>query len=208
MVHPVDAVLRNYVTPVTKAAGFRKRGRKYRLAGDNGDLVILEFDAMSDPGVFAVDFVMVPLSYWDWVTRNELDPPVPDVEGAVVRYDFTPPVEVAHRFRAGPPFSWRWVIDPADEGARCGTLLASTLSARLPLMRRLLDRETVLQEACDPASGVGRLRSRELLTLFLRIDAVDLGGLEELLSDLDSTQPNREGIAEWARRRVAARLAS
>lgn len=205
MANPVDTVIGRYVTPVMKPAGFRKKGRSYRLTGDNGDLIIVEFDVRSEPGVFAVDFVMVPLSRWDWLNRNDLGLSAPGAGAGVVRCDIVPPQHVAHRFRAGPPFSYRWVVDQADEGTRCGTALADALKDRLPLMRQLLDRETVLREASDPDSDIRRLISKELLTLFLRIDAVDATGLEDLLARLEPDQPNRESIVDWARTRVAER---
>lgn len=206
MTHPVDAMLRQYVTPVMKAAGFRKKGRQYRLTGGSGDLVILEFDAMRhEVGVFGVDFVAVPLPCCDWLHRNEPGFVAPDVWGGVVRCDIQPPPEASRR----PRFQGRWLVDPADEGARCGTALTTALAERyVPVMQRLLDRETVLREALDPESEVNRLWAPGMLTLFLRIDTVDKAGAEELLAGVSPDTPNREAVLEWARRRVAARTAS
>ncbi|SDO17477.1 hypothetical protein SAMN05216259_10822 [Actinacidiphila guanduensis] len=83
--------------------------------------------------------------------------------------------------------------------------LTAALKEQLPLMRRLLDRETVLREAGDPASEVHPLLPMDLLSLFLRIDAVDAAGLEKLLTAVDPTTPNLYALADWARVRVAAR---
>jgi hypothetical protein len=83
--------------------------------------------------------------------------------------------------------------------------LTAALKEQLPLMRRLLDRETVLREAGDPASEVHALLPEDLLSLFLRIDAVDAAGLEKLLAAVDPTTPNLDALADWARARVAAR---
>ncbi|WP_143031712.1 hypothetical protein [Actinacidiphila guanduensis] len=205
MANPVDVMLRGSVTPLMRSAGFRKAGRRYRLTAGNGDLVILEFEVRSTLGVFAVDYVMVPLSHWDWVNRNDLGLPAPDVGAGVVRCDIAPPVQVAAQFSEGPTFSYRWIVDEADEGTRCAVALTAALKEQLPLMRRLLDRETVLREAGDPASEVHPLLPMDLLSLFLRIDAVDAAGLEKLLTAVDPTTPNLYALADWARVRVAAR---
>jgi hypothetical protein len=60
------------------------------------------------------------------------------------------------------------VIDPVGEGARCGTAVAAVAAALedlVPVVQRLLDRETIPRKASEPASPVRRLVSKELLTL-------------------------------------------
>ncbi|MEU9341670.1 hypothetical protein AB0D74_10660 [Streptomyces sp. NPDC048278] len=62
--NPLDTLVKQYVTPVVKAAGFARKGGRFRLDAPNGDHAFLQIDAHPvDPlqVVFEASFWMVPL---------------------------------------------------------------------------------------------------------------------------------------------------
>ena len=64
MAHPLDAMLRHYVMPVFKEAGYTKAGRVYRLAAENEDCAIFDVYATenvaSDKIGFGVRYGIAP----------------------------------------------------------------------------------------------------------------------------------------------------
>ncbi|MEU6405234.1 hypothetical protein [Streptomyces sp. NPDC046985] len=212
--NPLDMLIRQYAAPVMKAAGFTKKGRKFRLTAPNGDCALLEFDTHAvDPEkfVFDVTFFMVPLSHWEFTYRqyrqsDEMH--APDASGALARCPVMPPPDVAWWPDEGMPFRSRWAFSEPETRDVCGQRLARVLADEaIPRVVRLLDRRALLEEILTAPDGdLMRIRSRRMTEIILRIDDDPVADLTALL---DGTEVNDwdKPIIIWARERLSQRAA-
>ncbi|MFG2994518.1 DUF4304 domain-containing protein [Streptomyces sp. NPDC048257] len=207
----MDALIREYVTPVAKAAGFRKNGRTFWMAGSRQDYVLFGFQVYAvDPEavVFDVEFHAVPEPYWDWLNRGQQPAgKVPNSSGALMTGRFIPPASVAHRPGDGMPFRARWALRPGEEQT-CGRVLAETLSTEsLPRIQPLVDRAHLLEVVQSRDVSLMKRMTPTLREIVLRIDDIPAPDLADLLAAAESSGAPAAFVL-WARERRAAREGS
>jgi hypothetical protein len=206
-----DRMVREYVTPVLREAGFASRGRTFRLGAGSGDEAIVSLRRAGGRGdrvEFHVDLGVVVVPYWDWlghVFSRPADRVPTDTDGLWrSRLDAPPAV----RADAGPWTRNLWLLAGPDQVPACGAALAEVLRAEaVPLLTRLLDRGEFLALSRDPDRPLGTdLGPAELMLL------VDAGPSAELVAEIaryesldPETYPYAGRLAAWARDRAAAR---
>ncbi|MFF8267578.1 DUF4304 domain-containing protein [Streptomyces sp. NPDC016562] len=207
---PLDLLVKQYVAPVMKAAGYKKSGRTFRLIAGNGDQAVLGFARhYVDPeaAVFEVGYRIVPAPYREWIHRHSAigDTRAPVAFGpAVLAGSVTPPTQAAHAPDSPMPFRERWALRE-DNGLTCGEALATVLhDEAVPQIAHLLDRRNLLQECRHPALPVVRLVPLTRVEILLRVDDAPHEEIESLLADVQLASPHDEFIT-WTRRRLAAR---
>ncbi|MFC8519079.1 hypothetical protein [Streptomyces sp. NPDC057257] len=209
--NPLDTLIREYVVPVMKAAGFAKKGRSFRLTAPHGDTAVVLVDADAvDPEkyVFDVSAWMVPLPYWEFLHREFTKTSVPNASGALATFPVVPPRGVAHQPDDDGHFRNRWAFAEPDTRDVCGRELARVLTEdAIPRMVRLLDRRTLLEETrTNPNDGLVRLKDEVISRIVLRVDDDPVGDLTALIdkAEADGLFPP---FATWARERLARRTA-
>ncbi|MDX3540658.1 DUF4304 domain-containing protein [Streptomyces sp. MB09-01] len=212
-VTPLNLLVKQHVAPVMKAAGFKRSGRTFRLAADNGDQAVLGFARHyvdPDAAVFEVAYGIVPAPYWEWINRHSVggDGRAPLAFGpAVMSGSVVPPPHAAHAPEAGMPFRARWALR-ADNSLVCGQALATVLhDETVPQIVRLLDRGNLLQEFRHPALPVVRLVPLTRAEILLRVDDAPSEEVESLLAHLQPAGPG-DDFATWTRRRLSTRNGS
>lgn len=210
MAHPLDVMLREYVAPVMRAAGFSRSGREYRLPAGNGDCAVLDVDVRGTRLAHVVGFyvtmgIVIP-PFTDWVYRNQKPPGgrSPGLECAFVQGAVVPPPRVRHGVADAVTGS-HWGFDPSDD-AVCGQALAEVLSAEaIPTMRRLLDRDELLAEVRNRKSRVfGRMTQLERLEIILFVDDGPVDEVVRRLPVVEELSP-QDNFIEWVRARLARR---
>lgn len=209
--NPLDVLIRRYVVPVAKAAGCSKSGRTFRLVADNGDQAIFGFATHSvDPEmvVFEVNWHIVPLPYWEWITRQHAGAKKPDSSGALVTGRIIPPPEAAHRADEDLPFRARWAFPYEGSDEICGLALERALREEaLPRMRHLLDRSNLLEVV--RGTDVSLMTRMDPLRgeIVLRVDsdpAEEVGALIDQEEEVGGFPP----FVQWARQRLAQRISN
>jgi hypothetical protein len=156
MAHPLDTMLRSYVTPVLKEAGYTKAGRIYRLAAKNGDYAIFDLytteNVASDKIGFGARFGIAPRTMVAWHRRDAGDPfdRPPGIENELLIIELIPPEESSYPLSYEQMFGSNWRLDAADEGRACGEALRAAVINTVPLIRSLLDRNALLAEIRKP----------------------------------------------------------
>jgi hypothetical protein len=233
-VDPIGMVLKGYVTPLLAANGFTKIGATYRLAGRNGDQVLIEArresGSSAEEGRFFVNLAAVPHPRWEFMRfcypKQRLGQPgvVDGVLGLRLRTDvnevgywYDPRPESwsrAWRPGSGPRPRWssdEWLVRGAEGVAICGPVLAAALrDEALPLLLSLLDRQVFLARIRDQASSFPQgTRVAAWTELFLLIDDGPSDELEAQIARVEAWEaehPDRpHSLVTWARQRLAAR---
>ncbi len=233
--NPLDAVLKDYVTPVMRAAGFKKSGRLYRLRADNGDYAMLDVWSRGINAFGSIAFGLMPcwatVPYVAWRRHLERDngdevpgseyairgemvaPPEEFWEGIgskphmeLVRQTTLPPEMVA-RLEGLPPSSDPvWALNPSRGLDSGGKALAQRLeSVTVPMLKRLLDRSELLKESELPRE-VSVLDGTDRREVLGVVLRVDDAPPAEVLAYLETLPHDFESLADWARSRLAARL--
>ncbi|XDV68282.1 hypothetical protein AB5J51_37815 [Streptomyces sp. R33] len=205
----MDSLIREYVAPAAKSAGFRKKGRGFwTVGGRRLDYALLTFQVYAvDPEatVFDVEFHAAPEPYWDWVYRGHQPVgKVPDSSGALVTGRVVPPPSVAHRPDEGMPFRTRWAMRPEGEDA-CGRALAETLSAKvLPRIQLMTDRAHLLDVVRSGDMSLMKRMTPLLREIVLRIDDITAIDLDALVAEAEASRVP-VGFIDWVheRRRAA-----
>ncbi|GGQ22142.1 hypothetical protein GCM10010215_53400 [Streptomyces virginiae] len=208
---PLSALIREHVTPVANAAGFRRTGRTFWMAGSRLDYVLFGFQVYAvDPVavVFDVEFHAVPDPYRDWLNRGQQPPgKVPNSSCALMTGRCIPPASVAHSPDGRLPFRTRWALRPGEE-ATCGRVLAETLSTEsLPHIQLLLDRAHLLEVARSRDGYLMKRMTPILREIVLRIDDISAPELAGLLAAAEASGAP-PAFAHWARERHAAQKGS
>jgi hypothetical protein len=210
LMNPLDALIRQYVGPVAKASGFSKSGRIFRLVADNGDQALLGFSTHAvDPSmvVFDVNFFMVPVPYWGWITRQHpTETRAPDSSGALVTCRVMPPPQAAHRPDEKGSFRSRWAFDAEGSGEVCGRALGQTLrDETFPRMRHWLDRANLLDAVRSSDVPMMRRMDPLMREIVLRIDDAPGKDVNELLAAAEAANVLNAFVV-WARQRLASRV--
>ena len=204
--NPLDALIRKYVAPVMKEAGFRRKGLEFRLS--NGDSAILGFsrDVVDlDSTVFLVDIFAIPKEYWEWQNRHEVDAGIPDRGDAMARGSLIPPREVAYSPDEQMPFRARWAFSDVNSEEACGLALADELRTNaIPRLRGFLRRENLLLEMRDPDSDLGKRMTSRMREIILQLDSGDVQEVYSLLLEAEAVG-EFPAFIQWARDRVALR---
>lgn len=207
----LSGLIREYVRPVMKEAGFTNKGRVFRWEGECGDCLLMDFQAHAvDPlrYVFDVSFWIVPLVHWEFVNRQYTDLPEPDVSGALATYRVMPPPRFAYQVDPEGDFASRWAFEKLEARDACGEELAARLrSEELPRVMRLLDHKMLWKGVKgNPGGPLLRLRGYAQTEILLCIDDAPVG---EVASMIDRAEKKGEfpSFVVWARRRLQQRCA-
>ncbi|MFF0450276.1 hypothetical protein ACFYT4_28490 [Streptomyces sp. NPDC004609] len=209
---PLDLLVKQYVAPVMRDAGFKRSGRTFRLVADNGDQAVLGFARQHidpDADVFDVGYRIVPAPYWEWINRQhwesgEVRPPLA-FSGGVMSGDVIPPPQAAREpGHEVPFFRSRWALRE-DNSRVCGEALATALrDDAVPQMAHLLDRTRLLQECRNPSLLAVRLVPLTRVEILLRVDDAPREEIEALLADVQPAGPG-DNFTAWTRQRLAKR---
>ncbi|MGW2352787.1 DUF4304 domain-containing protein [Actinacidiphila glaucinigra] len=208
--NPLDGLIRQYVTPAAKVAGFSKAGRTFRLLVANGDAALLGFFTHAvDPGniIFDVHYYIVPVPYWAWITRHDHDARKPDISGAFLTGSVIPSAEVAHRPDGGIPFRSRWCFTPdeATSSSSCGVALERTLrDETFPQIRHLLDRRRLLEATASNDPFLSARMKPLMREIVLKIDDAPDDEITRLLSAAQAAGV-MDSFIHWARTRFISR---
>jgi hypothetical protein len=229
MVLPLDTMLTSTVSPALRAEGFKRKGRRFVIVNELGDLALIEISTSGKLALgdgyrhFWVRPWLLPEPFADlWRFRGA---PYPvGWEQAVPLWDVTP----RSPFGSSSPADALWAFkedDPAHV-MECGLAVVEALvPAVVAILRRLLDRETLVDEV--GRADVLPILSREsspLNLLFvggygrtllpLLADAGDAAAVAGLMRDRQAgwlLTASREGnryatsLIDWATARLAAR---
>jgi hypothetical protein len=218
-VNPLDRMLRTYVMPVLREAGFSKRGRTYRFTAANGDQAEVDIEAFALRGGrvrFAVSYGVGPSPLTGWLLRIEDPDELPDRPYTMWRDSLSVPGrnarQPAARDAAGdllPHDEFAFAADDPAEEAACGTSVAELLQTTVvPVLMRMLDRATLLATIQDPATPPGQLgASDRLAPLMLLADEGPSHNLDEGLRPIEA-EGDPLGFVAWARGWAAHRAAA
>ncbi|MFD7228704.1 hypothetical protein [Streptomyces sp. NPDC059881] len=201
--------VRKFVTPALKAEGLIRVRGDFQISSENGDRAFIGFsDYRVDPDVtvFEVSYFMVPMPYWQWMTRQHAGPVEPDRSGALMTCRVNPPREVVYNPDGDDPFDARWCFKEGEEG-ECGRILVERLRGSVvPEMRRLLDRAALL----DRLNGSSAPRIARLDPLMrevvLIVDSAPVDEVRRILSTAEG-EGTLPAFIQWARRRLEGRAA-
>ena len=195
MASALDTLLTSEVAPPMRAAGYKRKGRRFILENDRGDRAFIEVSTSGRLVLgdgyrhFWVRPWMMPEPFTDkWRARTVGDPL--SAGDGLPLWDVRPPAAFVSRWGDDV-----WAVpegDP-DQVAECGRAVAQALvPSVVEQQRRLLDRATLLQETRradarprpdrqESPLGLWRGFGGEVLTLLA--DAGDTAGVAELLED-------------------------
>lgn len=199
--------LREYVTPVMSAAGFRKKGAEYRFKNESGDSVFLTFSTTRiDPEacVFFATCSFVPEPYWEWLNRQHVEAGLPpaDSSGVLAAYSVLPPDSCAHAPTAPGLARARWAFGGQNRSI-VGAGLAGQLEAEeLPRIGRLLVRPGLLAEITSSRSPSVRRWGVVQSELVLMVDDYTAQQKEALLAVPELDDTFRRDYREWAGNRA------
>jgi hypothetical protein len=208
-VKPLDVMLAEFVTPVLRPGGFRKTGRTYRLAAENGSQALITFQhyalsPLSRTGfIVNVGVVVEALRAWmhDRTTPSSPYPSRPSIHDSFWHDVIWAPDDVAHRIDEYR--SVVWYFDDAEGAARCGRHLTRIFTEEtVPFLTRMLDRGEQLWVLHDPSIPqarvrVGRNYAGEIL---LRVDDGPSAGLDAALAEAERQRDDE--LVSWARTRL------
>lgn len=96
---PLDSLLREFVSPTLREAGFTRIGRTYRRTSALGDHAVLNvwpIPLNASMVTFGVDMAAIPAAYWAWVTRHQPGVHLPKHDDGLANYQLRPPREAAY----------------------------------------------------------------------------------------------------------------
>ncbi|MET8545068.1 hypothetical protein ABZW03_31150 [Kitasatospora sp. NPDC004799] len=208
----LDAWTRRYVAPLAKAAGLSRKGLAYRLVGEKGDHALLEFrtQRLTTPmTVFTVKAFIVPAASWAWSYRMSWESAkekAPTSSAAIVEWTVAAPRHVAYEPDEVSPLNADWAYGRRIDPDAAGQAMAEVLREHtLPTLRRLLDRDELLAEICNPGFTFHRGRPPGWARMILRVDEASPAELEELVGQVETVSPVVDEFIAWARTRAAER---
>lgn len=211
----LEPVLKEFVTPVMKAAGFRKSGKTYRLGPARGDQALVNFQStLMDFGSTTAFYVNVAVVSRARFEFHNLDTPAgidrePTVAWGLLRDRLWPPSDVEIRRPETSPFRseiWGFGNDDEDRARRCGQQLAAELGETwLPWLTRMLDRPTLRQFLRDPASEVPTMTlTGPWADAFLLLDDGPSPALDQALAEMKTAGLEvADEFLPWATERAA-----
>ncbi|QNA77625.1 hypothetical protein C8250_042930 [Streptomyces sp. So13.3] len=201
IVKQLDDILKEYVTPAVKPAGFKKKGSTYQLTASSGDSAFLQFHPRRiDPDnvVFEAQWSMVPEPYWQWLNREYLvaDIPAPHPSGVLAGSRILPPDAVVYRPETMKVLPVYWAFNDASRTA-IGEVMDLTLRTEIvPNIQRLLVRDNLLQ-AIRTNPSIRRWGATKA-ELVLTVDDLSIDEFEELLSRIDLNPFIKGQLMAWA----------
>jgi hypothetical protein len=207
------AMLKDQVGPALRGAGFKGSAGNWRLAADNGDLVIVEAQSSTmttkDRVLFTINLAAVPAP---WVAFKHDGYDLPKILHAYHGVLG----ERLHALRGGVSRGgegW-WEVTDALSAAVCGTDINQQLVTNaFPVMRRLLDRRQLIAALKTGAMGIPGSRGRAPINYYaLAILLAEDGPSADLEAALAAVAADRrpvihahnERVLAWARSRAAA----
>ncbi|MDR3081108.1 MAG: hypothetical protein LBV60_09305 [Streptomyces sp.] len=200
--------LQEYITPVMKTAGFKKKATEYRFTNGSGDSVFLAFSTTRiDPGacVFFATCSFVPEPYWGWLNRRHLEARLPPVDssGALAAYSVLPPESCAHAPTAPGLARARWAFGVSGNRPVVGGEFAAQLEdEELPRIGRLLERPGLLTEITSSRQPSVRRWGAVQSELVLMVDEYTVEQREMLIATSELDEPFRREYGEWAEKRA------
>jgi hypothetical protein len=137
----VDSLLKGYLTPILKDAGFKRAGAAYRLAAPNRDVAVVNVRRWTpDPAVegFHLFLSAAPLPYVEWLNRaNPASMAKPrGQEHALLQWTLRAPV----RWQLTPQADTTvWRLGSASDVDTVGAELGAVLAEGVPWLVSLFD---------------------------------------------------------------------
>jgi hypothetical protein len=190
VVLPLDTLITRHVAPVMRAAGFKRKGRRFFRANEEGDEAVVEVST-SGKMVYGDGY------RYFWVRPWIMPEPHADLwrfgehtwgpdghEGLNMR-PLPPPMSFWKG--AGDPRTdpqWRFEEQEIVDRDACGQAVADALRDVIPQLVRLLDRDTIVEEARQ-ATDISSGRRPDNILVCTRQSGLDL---LPLLADQGSTE--------------------
>lgn len=212
--HPLDLMLRDYVTPLMKREGFTKSARWYRLEGTRGDCAMVGFAAGGQTSRDVYPFSVVRSLLFEplldfWGAKEQSPALTATVIGQSYRFwDLVTPAD-RRPLLTTHPLPQEWEIHAGNIDL-CGTTIVELLEGgALAQIRRLLDRRHFVdyvrsQKADDP--DLWRMEARDVLDV--GIDDLPIDELEAILALVEFIPEAAAFEARyraWVSRRLAER---
>ncbi|MFC4856934.1 hypothetical protein [Actinophytocola glycyrrhizae] len=221
----LDELVEQYLTPIMKAAGFRKSGKRRWLAGQAPDNMILLDMRPHQSDVhqvgFFVEWSVIPAAVLDYRNRNSPKVRRPDITWGILSDRVVVSPEIAVSFNIDGDET-RWMFSMSDGIDECGAALRRLLSddGLLDRLLQMRDRQHLLQvldmksqtrlPAGTPPGWPWRYLAMYINDGDLELLDSMLAPLEEKYPEPDLATPSRQRYYEflvWLRQRLNARLA-
>ncbi|HEX5598102.1 MAG TPA: DUF4304 domain-containing protein, partial [Micromonosporaceae bacterium] len=195
-----NRVVSDYLAPVLKETGFRRRGRVFRRFAENCDAVVVRVQTSSGtwPGEaeFYVNVALVPVPWLEWMRKpgNPADLVDPDDAEGVLSARVTRP-------NSGLFLNDSWLCKP-DEVDECGPVVAAATKKLVSEYLPLLDRHEFLRrlETKSPLPGVCPERAVQTI---LYLDGQRWADARRVIDDIAAYQPDSPFVA-WVHARLSA----
>lgn len=186
VVDRLDELLATYMTPAMRAAGFRKNGRKYILAGPDGGLVLVQVAKNGSTG-FGVGWTPIPAALRAYHSRGNSNA-TPRITWGLFKVGLKVPLDLRQSPYASTAWDYERVIpDFATFGQRFADVIENDAIPRwkLALTREYLETaEQADPDMQDPAGDPNTTYGGPIWTpLFLGIDHDDPKVLRSLLAE-------------------------
>jgi hypothetical protein len=203
-------MVKQYVSPLFRRAGFKGTCPTWRQWSPQGDCVLVNLQRPRETTArevwFYVNLSVVPLPYWEF-WRGKLSPgkplAMPSAADGMLRRRVDPPNDLHSRLR--------WSVSNEHSAEYCAHVLTGRLNVAVPELQGLLDRERLITFL---RSGHRDWRVTPNPTLALGFLAADEGLKEDLnaalasLAQTPSSSPFYETSKEltaWLQHRAAAK---
>jgi len=187
------------------SAGFRRSGRTFTYAAEDGGLVMVKFAPWSsgDKVKFHIDYVIIPAIIGEYCGGAEWSRRPEWAWGVLITR-----LEVPEDLRDKEYLTSLWSFRPSDLESIGKRLQRILESEAIPRWRSFLDPQGLLDALRNPTSEIrgGSRHGGPLMTeAFLTVDDGDAKSVERLLDEAEETYVEDKRI-DWLRERLRRRL--
>jgi len=189
----IDQIVRDHLAPALQAEGFTRKGRTFRRAAGNGDVLLIEVQTSSgsrrDEAIFFLNIAVLSQPWLAWLSGAEGEVDTDKslaTEGSVTDRIRSPenPQWYEDRFSAGP-----------EDVERVGAAAVAAVRSALPEYLALLDRSKLLALLRDGAPLPGTC-NRLAVRAVLAADAGDADLARRDAAEVDRYADDTEFI-DW-----------
>jgi hypothetical protein len=204
----LDDLVRLYAQPVFSAAGFRKRGRQFALAGPGGRVGFAAFyphDLPQDPG-FWLQYGMIVPARLEWLADKLAGEDVslqglPLLSQALVSAYAACPAQLQRGDYSAHTRRNRWPLRLSGDDAELGADLGAALQSKvIPDLRWWFDPDSLADSIEEMPEGfVPLVNPRQRAVALNLVDAGPSERLDSILKNL----PEGDELRKWIARRLA-----